>query len=427
MKKITFLFILSISSVFSQNYTEYHTGSTTDITTNHQPGVCLMGGASEHEEAMRWFLNKADGGDVVVLRASGSNGYNNFFYSQLGVTINSVTTFVIHNAAGATDPYVLERVANAEAVWFAGGDQYDYVSYFKDNALEDALNEFINTKQGVIGGTSAGMAILGSSYFSAQYGTLTSAVALGNPYHPRVALGHDDFLDIPYMQNVITDSHYDDPDRSGRHSVFLARFATDNGQRSYGIACNEYTAVCVEPDGKAYVYGEYPAYDEFAFFLQANCVDDYQPETCVAGTPLTWNNSGEAIKVYKVPGTDEGSNYFDLSDWETGSGGEWQNWFVNNGTLTKTAGVNPECGSLSVDEYNALTVKVYPNPVTSLLNIEVESLIEHINITNVLGQTVMVQDNLVNKTINVSSLKAGVYFLNISSNNQNQVIRFIKN
>src|SRR5690606_16383373 len=140
--------------------------------------------------------------------------YNDFFYSDLGVTINSVTTFVIDNVAGAIDPYVLERVTNAEAIWFAGGDQYDYVSFFKDNAMEDALNEFINTKQGVIGGTSAGMAILGSSYFSAQYGTLTSAVALSNPYHPRVALGHDDFLDIPYMQNVITDSHYDDPDRT---------------------------------------------------------------------------------------------------------------------------------------------------------------------------------------------------------------------
>ena len=427
MKKITFLFLLSITSTFSQNYTEYHTGSTTDITTDHQPGVCLMGGASEHEEAMRWFLNKADGGDVVVLRASGSDGYNDFFYSDLGVTINSVTTFVIDNVAGAIDPYVLERVTNAEAIWFAGGDQYDYVSFFKDNAMEDALNEFINTKQGVIGGTSAGMAILGSSYFSAQYGTLTSAVALSNPYHPRVALGHDDFLDIPYMQNVITDSHYDDPDRTGRHSVFLARFATDNGQRSYGIACNEYTAVCVEPDGKAFVYGEYPAYDEFAFFLQANCTDDFEPETCVANTPLTWNNSGEAVKVYKVPGTDEGSNYFDLSDWETGSGGEWENWSVTNGTLTKTAGENPECAALSIDEYSMLNVKVYPNPTTSLLNIDTVHSIENIQITNMLGQTVMTQDAVLNNTLDVSSLQTGMYFLNISANNQQQVIRFVKN
>src|SRR5690606_8926785 len=109
----------------------YATGSSTDVTTNHQSGICLMGGATESDPAMVWFLNKADGGDVVVLRASGSNGYNNYFYSELGVTINSVTTFVIHNAAGAIDPYVLQKVTNAEAIWFAGGDQFNYVNYFK--------------------------------------------------------------------------------------------------------------------------------------------------------------------------------------------------------------------------------------------------------------------------------------------------------
>jgi len=343
MKKITVSFLLCVQCLFSQNYTEYHTGSTADISTNQQPGVCLMGGAVEHDEAMKWFLNKADGGDVVVLRSSGSNGYNDYFYTDLGVTINSITTFVIYNEAGAIDPYVLQRVANAEAVWFAGGDQYDYVNYFKDNALEDVLNNFINVKQGVIGGTSAGMAILGSSYFSAQYGTITSDVALSNPYHPRVALGHDDFLDIPYLNQVITDSHYDDPDRRGRHSVFLARIAQDYGTRSFGIACNEYTAVCVGADGKAYVYGDYPNYQEFAYFLQANCVEDFEPETCIAGTPLTWNRNSKAIKVYKIPGTNDGVNYFDLSDWETASGGEWQNWSITNGIFTTAVGLNPQC------------------------------------------------------------------------------------
>jgi cyanophycinase-like exopeptidase len=151
MRKIILLFLLSIQFTVAQDYTEYHTGSLTDVTTNHQPGACLMGGASEHDNAMIWFLNKADGGDVVVLRASGSDGYNDYFFTDLGVTINSVTTFVIDSAAGATDPYLLQRIANAEAIWFAGGDQYDYVSYFKDNTMEDALNDFVNIKQGVIG------------------------------------------------------------------------------------------------------------------------------------------------------------------------------------------------------------------------------------------------------------------------------------
>jgi cyanophycinase-like exopeptidase len=153
-----------------------------------------MGAAKEQGDVMIWFLDKADGGGVVVLRDSGSDGYNNYFYTDLGVTINSVTTFVIDNSPGAIDSYVLQRVANAEVIWFSGGDKYDCTSYFKDNAMEDALNYFVNTKQGVIGGTSAGLAILGGYYFSPQYGTLTNAVALSNPYHPRVTIDHDDFL-----------------------------------------------------------------------------------------------------------------------------------------------------------------------------------------------------------------------------------------
>ena len=315
MRKITYLLMLLAQIAVAQNYTEYATGSSTDVNTNHASGVCLMGGASENDNAMIWFLEKANGGDVVVLRASGSDGYNNYMYSELGVTVNSVITFVIHNEAGALDPYVLQKVANAEAIWFAGGDQFDYVSFFKDNAMEDTLNSFINDKGGVIGGTSAGMAILGSAYFSAENGTVTNAQALSNPYNNRMTLGYNDFLDIPYLEHIITDTHYDDPDRRGRHSAFLARYATDNNSRAFGIACNEYTAVCIDDSGRAYVYGEYPAYPEFAFFLQSNCTSDFMPENCIEGQPLDWDREGEAIKVAKIPGLINGDNYIDLTDW----------------------------------------------------------------------------------------------------------------
>lgn len=424
MKKITFFCLLSLQICFAQNYTEYHTGSSTNITTNHQPGVCLMGGATEQENAMIWFLNKADGGDIVVLRASGSDGYNDYFYLQLGVNINSVTTFVIHNETGALDPYVLQKVADAEAIWFAGGDQYNYVSYFKDNAMEYALNNFVNTKQGVIGGTSAGLAILGGSYFSAQNGTVTNAEALSNPYHSRMTLGYNDFLNIPYLNNVITDSHYDDPDRRARHSVFLARIATDNSTRSFGIACNEYTAVCVEPNGKAYVYGEYPAYDEFAYFLQVNCTADFNPETCISGVPLTWDRNNEAIKVYKVPGTESGVNYFDLSDWETGSGGEWRDWSIHNGVFTSVVGSNPQC-FLSVSEFEMANIKVHPNPFVETIQIESDVVLNSIQLVDILGNTMPVKLQS-DKTVNLASLSSGIYFLKLKSDSATQVLRLIK-
>lgn len=426
MKKITFLCFLSCQILWSQNYKEYLTGSTIDVSTNHKAGVCLMGGASEQENAMTWFLNQADGGDVVILRADDSDGYNDFFYNDLGVTINSVRTFVIQNIDGATDPYVLDKVANAEAVWFAGGDQNNYLTYFRDNAMEDALNFFINTKQGVVGGTSAGMAILGNSYFSAQYGTLDSEVALSNPYHPRVQLGYNDFLKVPFLQDVITDSHFANRNREGRLSVFMARFSKDNGRRSFGIACNEYTAICVDSNGKASVYGDYPAYQEFAYFLQSNCVRDYAPETIIPYTPLTWNGEGEAIKVYKVPGTADGTNYFDLGDWEQGEGGTWENWSIKNGLLEMVSGQNPLCKTLSTQEYDITKIEIYPNPVSNKIFIQSQKPLETIKLYTILGNEVKVNSNDDNSIIETSALSSGLYLLKVYFDNSERIFRVVK-
>lgn len=424
MRKIT-LFVLVLTQVMvAQNYTEYTTGSSNDIDTNHQFGICMMGGASENDNAMIWFLEKANGGDVVVLRASGSDGYNNYMYSELGVDINSVTTFVINNEAGALDSYVIDKVNKAEAIWFAGGDQYDYVSYFKDNVMEDALNEFINEKQGVIGGTSAGMAILGSAYFSAENGTVTNAQALSNPYHNRMTIGYNDFLRIPFLENVITDTHYDDPDRRARHSTFLARYATDNDSRAFGIACNEYTAVCIDASGRAYVYGEYPDYPEYAFFLQSNCTNEFIPENCVDGQSLTWNREGEAIKVAKIPGLINGDNYIDLTNWNNTQGAIWENWYVDNGTFSTVGTTNPECDLLSVNDNESVEFSVFPNPFSSQLFITSTSQHYEYELYDTIGrrQKILISDN----TISTTHLVSGIYFLIITSDQSAETVKLIK-
>ena len=420
MKKITFLFLLSIQVLFAQDYTEYLTGNATDVTTNHQPGICLMGGNIEQRDAMKWFLNQANGGDIVVLRASGDDGYNNFMYSQLGVTINSVRTFVINNAAGALDPYVLEKVANAEAIWFAGGDQYDYVKYFKGNAMEDVLNTFVNTKKGVIGGISAGLAIMGSSYFSAELGGIESAGALLNPYHPAIKLGYNDFLKIPFMEDVITDSHFAQRNRQGRLSVFLARFSEDNSRRSFGIGCDENTAITVDMNGKASVYGPGSAY-----FLQANCTTNNMPEIIVKFKPLTWNDGGEAIKAYKVPGKADGINYFDLSDWQTGNGGTWENWSVTAGILSMTAGTNPMCEKLSTSEFENFDVAIYPNPVSDRVFIKSKTPVKSVRVYSILGKE-MSSTFLSGDTIDMSSLSPGLYILKLYSETSEQTFKILK-
>lgn len=421
MKKLYFL--LAPFWLSAQGYTSYFTGNPTNIQTTPEYGVCMMGGATEHDNAMIWLLEKANGGDVVVLRSSGSNGYNDYLYSELGVNVNSVETLVINSVAGATNPYVLDKVANAEMIWFAGGDQYNYVSFFKDNALEDLINNHINVKHAPVGGTSAGMAILGGRYFSAQNGSITSNQALNNPFHPNLTLGNDDFVQVPGMDLVTTDTHFDNPDRRGRLLTFLARTATDLGVRSYGIACNEYVAVCIDAAGKAAVYGEWPEYEEYAFFLQANCQETFGPETITAGNPLTWNRGGEAVKVYKVPGTMQGENWFDLSDWQTGSGGEWRHWTANNGVFSDLAGSASTC-ELSAHSNQISNIALSPNPFSDRIMIDgIES--GNVTIFDLLGKEIFSSD-IQTGEIPTADLSSGLYLVKIENGQESFVRKMVK-
>ena len=115
MRSTLFGLCLVPACAIAQPYTSYFTGNTTDVVTTPVGGLCLMGGATESDPAMVWFLERASGGDVLVLRASGSNGYNDYMYSDLGVTLNSVETIVCNSASASNDPYVHQRIQKAEA------------------------------------------------------------------------------------------------------------------------------------------------------------------------------------------------------------------------------------------------------------------------------------------------------------------------
>lgn len=428
--KLLVLYFLPFLS-FSQGYTSYFTGNTTNITTTTEFGVCLMGGATEHNNAMIWLLQKANGGDVVVLRSSGGNGYNDYFYSQLGVAVNSVETLVISSAAGATNPYVLNKVANAEMIWFAGGDQWNYISYFKDNALEDLLNNHVNVKHAPIGGTSAGMAILGGKFFSAENGTVTSAQAMNNPYASNVTLGGYNgtptptFLNVPFLKNVITDTHYDNPDRRGRHTAFMARFKMLTS--IYGIASNEYVAVCIGNDGLAHVYGDYPNYQEFAYFILPNCNVWNTIENCQSGQPLTWSNGGDALKVYKVPGTMSGTNFYNVNIWNdgVGFGGSWENWSVTNGVFSAVPGSVISCSMLNNPIFNNNEISVYPNPVKN--NLYFDGLL-HANytISDIQGRLTKISGVITEAGIDVTSLSNGIYLIKINAEGKTFTRKFIK-
>jgi len=329
-----------------------------------------MGGATENDSASVWFLQRAQSGDVVVLRATGTDGYNDYFYNQLGQSLNSVETLLLNDSSAAYEPYVIQRIAEAEALFFAGGNQWTYVREWRNTPLDSAVRYIQSQRNAAVGGTSAGMAILGGIYNTAENGSLTSTEALSDPFHPNSTLDSALFVAPEPLKGILTDTHFDNPDRRGRLISWMARVWVDRNANQpvfpvYAIACEEYTAVCIEPGGWARVFGDAPTYDDKAWFFTTNCglLPDAGPERCTPGQTLDWVRNQQALLAYTVEGTLAGNRGFDLNDWKTGTGGQWTRFWVSNGQLQSAAAVAPDCTFGEAEAaLNAVELRVYAEP-----------------------------------------------------------------
>jgi cyanophycinase len=260
---------LPCSAQSDHPYKYFRVGNPTD-SANAKPraGYALMGGGSDLDEAFRWLCDRAGGGDLLVLRATGTDDYNR--YIQKLCRLNSVATLVIPNRAAADDPFVAKAIEHAAAVFISGGDQSNYINFWMNSPVQTALNNGI--ARGIpLGGTSAGLAVMGEWAYSAQGDkpddpNLSGAMALANPFSPRVTLVHG-FLNIPVMTGAITDTHFAKRDRMGRLLVFLARLDRPDGKSlsasppSFrGVGIEERAAFLLEPDGTGRVIGHGSAY-----------------------------------------------------------------------------------------------------------------------------------------------------------------------
>lgn len=334
MKKsivLTFSILLTISACQSQEEVSNIkkspttnslglTGSKEDVITESSSGIVLMGGGTDVENALRWMISKSGGGDFVIIRASGSTGYNDYTYNLGGV--NSVETLLLDSRKKANDPAVGKRIREAEALFIAGGDQSNYMNFWADTEVSAAIQYLVAEKKIPIGGTSAGCAILSEYVFDAKEGSALSEEVLLNPYHATVSLSKS-FIELPYLKNVIADQHYSQRNREGRQVVFIARMMKDFGvTNAQGIGVDEKTAVCIDEGGNAVVFGLGNAY-----FINSKGL---APEKCETAQALHWHNNEEALLVKIVAGNAEGNPAFNLLQWPDTAD---QYWYVENGVL----------------------------------------------------------------------------------------------
>jgi cyanophycinase len=304
---VAILLSLGLADPSFAKTTRYLSGNAADVKpVLYGPALNLGGGSTDVDAALQAMIDLARGCrtcdetvDVVVLRAGGADGYNDYILAMNGV--DSVETLVMTRRSDAFVPEVEATILAAEVVFFAGGDQCDYVTNFKGTPVEDAV-ERVFSRGGAVGGTSAGMAIQGEFVYDACKKSAQSDDILANPYHGSATFTYG-FFNWPFMADTLTDQHFVARDRMGRLMGFLARQLQDGQANTVlGVAADEQTSIVLDKTGKATVYGN-DGSTGTAYFVLA----DHPPgpgEAVGPKTPLSYlgyriwiRNAGESFDL----------------------------------------------------------------------------------------------------------------------------------
>jgi len=236
----------------------YIVGSSYDSCaslTQNNGAALLMGGGSDVDAA---FSNRVtphigSSNDVVVLRTSGTDAYNDYL---LGLTnADSVETLIIDSRTKANDAYVNWAIRSAEFVWIAGGDQSDYLNQWQGTSVQSAIQHVFD-KGGVVGGTSAGMALMADSIYDPDgVSGAISAEVVTDFCHDTLQFSSR-FVAMPMLNNSLTDTHFQERDRMGRATVSLGHHSNN----FFSIAASEATSIFITSDGNGVVDGSGEVY-----------------------------------------------------------------------------------------------------------------------------------------------------------------------
>ena len=249
--------LLLAGSAIAADTGHYVLGDTTAQTPGEvRPGLLLMGGGDRNFDALRWFMARAGHGHVVVLRASQGGEIGEEFFNEVG-GIQSVETFVFHDREAASDPRIIASLKRADGIFIAGGDQSRYVRFWRGTPVAEALDAHVQSGK-PLGGTSAGLAILGEYLYGAMDGgSQTSPRALADPLGDGNTI-ETDFLHLAALEGIVTDTHFSERGRLGRLVAFVAKAESLAGRSLLGLGVDEDAAVAVDADGTARVFATAP-------------------------------------------------------------------------------------------------------------------------------------------------------------------------
>jgi len=202
-------------------------------TTGPETGsLVIVGGGMRDLSILQEFAQLAGGLDapiVVIPTAGGAENYDENWpglnqFKQAGLT--NLTLIHSYDPIVADTEAFAAPIRNARGVWFTGGRQWRLADSYLNTEVQEALLELLS-RNGVIGGSSAGATILGS--YLARGDSSGNAIMMG-----------DHEQGFGFINNVAIDQHM-----LRRNRQFDLLEIIDAKPELLGIGLDEDTAIVV--------------------------------------------------------------------------------------------------------------------------------------------------------------------------------------
>ncbi|HEX2866484.1 MAG TPA: cyanophycinase [Ignavibacteriales bacterium] len=213
----------------------------------------IIGGGPRPPYMMERFIELAGGIDskIVIVPAASTTPLETGMRHKTELENAGCMYLSVINCLKREDADTSENLAmlsGAGAVFFSGGDQNKLVASLKGTRLLEKIKN-VYLSGGVIGGTSAGAAIMSKVMIGGDgLNNSDTSPYLFNPIvreHVKLSEG------FGFLENAIIDQHFNTRSRKNR----LINAVLEHPQLS-GVGIDESTAIIVNPEGSFEVLGE---------------------------------------------------------------------------------------------------------------------------------------------------------------------------
>jgi cyanophycinase len=217
--------------------------------------LLIVGGGSQPDDLVRHFVDLAGGpgkARIAILPMATSDAIATGAEKEAQLDSLGADSFVLNFArTHADDDSIVARLATVTGVWFPGGDQSPLAAALRGSRALSAIHKRYRAGA-VIGGTSAGAAVMSDSMITGNQFWPGMTAAVDSPAFSRIARRAIEIVPgLGFLHNAIVDQHFIRRQRENRLiSVVLER------PRLLGVGIDEGTALQVTPDGKWMVLGK---------------------------------------------------------------------------------------------------------------------------------------------------------------------------